>query len=81
MIPVLFRGKLEYMKEENLEWVRSQIRGTGETLDEALERIWIQKHEAPRERELIPLQQQAFIPSPGTMDFYIPQHSHIQSRL
>jgi hypothetical protein len=42
LVPVLFRGKIKYLKPENIEWVRENIRDPKETMEQAIERLYVE---------------------------------------
>jgi hypothetical protein len=60
-------GKTKYLKEDLVEWVKTKITDPNETLEQAAERLYVVGKEEQREQQQ---QNQVFLPSPGTMDFY-----------
>lgn len=63
LIPVHFRGKTKYLKPDLIEWVRTKITDPNETLEQAIERLYVEGLQEQRE-----LQQ---VYQPNTMDYFI----------
>jgi hypothetical protein len=68
---LIFKGQEEEIQEENLKWIEKEIKNTGETLEEATERLYIEYRQGDYDRTNKARTAAGKKPDPNTLDCYL----------
>jgi hypothetical protein len=68
---LIFKGQEEEIPEENLKWIEKKIKNTGETLEEATERLYMEYRQGDYDKMNKVRTAAGKKPNPNTLDYYL----------